>query len=146
MSRLHLATASPEAIQDRIVEEFNVLAGEREMALQYLIEIGQRLPPLDLAYKIEENKIKGCMSSVWMRPIAIDNRLFFEADSNTVITKGLIGLLLQVWSGQLVSDIITTPLYFIGKIGLQQLVGTQRSSGLAQMILHIQQVALKFRQ
>ncbi|OJW71377.1 MAG: Fe-S metabolism protein SufE [Candidatus Amoebophilus sp. 36-38] len=132
---------STQAIQEQIIEEFKFLEGDREAMLHYLIEIGEKLPPLAEVHKIEQNKIQGCMSSVWLVCRKEGERLFFEADSNTAITKGLISLLLRVLSGQTIQTILATNLYFVEEIGMQQLIGSQRSSGFASMIKQIETLA-----
>jgi len=133
---------SPEAIQEEIIQEFQFLEGDREAMLHYLIEIGEKLPPLEDIHKTEQNRIPGCMSTVWLTYKQQDNRLFFEADSNTSITKGLISLLLRVLSGQRIEAILATNLYFVEKIGMHQLIGSQRSSGFANMVKQIRMVAM----
>jgi cysteine desulfuration protein SufE len=135
-------TTSPEAIQEQIIQEFQFLEGDREAMLHYLIEIGEKLPPLEDIYKTEVNKIPGCMSSVWLTYRLQDNWLFFQADSNTSITKGLISLLIRVLSGQPIEAILATNLYFIEKIGMHQLIGSQRSSGFANMVKQIRMIAM----
>ncbi|ACE06351.1 hypothetical protein Aasi_0997 [Candidatus Amoebophilus asiaticus 5a2] len=131
-----------DCIQEQIVQEFQFLEGDREAMLHYLIEIGEKLPPLEDIHKTEQNRIPGCMSAVWLTYKRQDNRLFFEADSNTSITKGLISLLLRVLSGQSIEAILATNLYFVEKIGMHQLIGSQRSSGFANMVKQIRMVAM----
>lgn len=130
------------AIQEAIIGEFKVLEGDREHMLTYIMELGEQLPPMRDIYKNEHNTIKGCMSKVWLTYTRQDDRLFFESDSNTVITKGLISLLLRVLSGQKIDDIIHENLYFVGQIGMTQLLGSQRSSGFASMVKTLKLIAI----
>ena len=128
--------------QNEIIDNFKQLSGNREMMLEYLIEFGQTLPPLAPAYKIDDYLIKGCISKVWLVETFKDGRLFFQADSNTAITKGLIALLIKILSGQTIQAINQANLYFIDTIGMHELLSFQRSSGLAYMIKTIKQKAL----
>lgn len=129
-------------IQQAIIQEFQILDGDREATLQYLIELGEKLPTLPEEAKIEKNKIQGCMSTVWLSCQVLEDVLYFQADSNTTITKGLISLLIRVLSGQARSTILHTDLYFIDRIGMQQFIGAQRLSGLASMIQTIKELAI----
>ena len=116
-------------IQDEIIEEFELLADDREATLFYLMELGDKMNPLDENYKTDENLIKGCQSKVWLHSDFIDNKVKFEADSNTDITRGLVSLLVRIYSGQSPDTIINTELDFIDKIGMSQIIGSQRSNG-----------------
>lgn len=127
--------------QDDIVRAFGALAEDRESMLHYLMELGEKMPPLGSQYKTHQNLIRGCVSSVWLVHQWVDGRIFFQADSNTAITKGLISLLLRILSGQKASDILTAQLYFVESMQLSQLLGAQRSSGLASMIQKLKQIA-----
>ncbi len=122
-----------ENIQNEIIENFKILDGDLEMTLNYLMELGEKLEILDDKYKIEENIIKGCQSKVWLSYEVKDGRIFFKGDSNTSITKGLLSLLIKVFSGQSPKDILESKLYFINKTGLCRFIGTQRSNGLEAM-------------
>ena len=132
-------------IQDEIIEEFSFLGDDRESTIFYIMELGQKLPALDEKYKVEENIIKGCQSKVWLHAKLEGDRVVFEADSNTEITKGLISLLIRVLSGQHVDSILNTDLYFIEKIGMGQIIGSQRSNGLTAMIKQMKLYALAFK-
>ena len=133
-------------IQDTIIEEFEILSDDRESTIFYIMELGQKLPAFNENAKIDKNLIKGCQSKVWLTAKADGDRVIFHADSNTEITKGLISLLIRVLSGQKADDIIDAELYFIEKIGMSQLIGSQRSNGLASMIKQMKLFALAFRQ
>jgi cysteine desulfuration protein SufE len=141
MQNIQLPTIS--AIQEEIIEEFRTLAGDRERMLTYIMDLGDRLAPMRELYKNEHNIIKGCMSKVWLTyTIQQDDRIVFEGDSNTAITKGLMSLLLRVLSGQKIEDIIHANLYFVVEIGMMQLIGSQRSSGFANMVKEMKLIAI----
>ena len=133
-----------QTIEDAIVEEFD-LFDEWAEKYQYIIELGQKLPMLDDKYKLEENKIKGCQSSVWLNSYEKDGRIFFEADSDSTFVKGEIALLIRVLSGQKPEDIVKTDLQFIDKIGLRQHIAVTRANGLANMIKQMKLYALGFQ-
>jgi cysteine desulfuration protein SufE len=130
------------AIQEEIIEEFRALAGDRERMLTYIIDLGERLAPMREHHKNEHNILKGCMSKVWLTYTTQDDRIVFEGDSNTAITKGLMSLLLRVLSGQKADDIIRANLYFVAEIGMIQLIGSQRSSGFANMVKEMKLIAI----
>lgn len=134
--------ATPHAVQARIIEEFQTLAGNRENMLTYIMDLGEQLPPLHAQYKTEHNTIKGCLSTVWLTYTKQADRVFFEGDSNTAITKGLISLLFRILSGQKIPDIIHTNLYFVHELDLLQLIGSQRASGFANMVKEIKLIAI----
>jgi cysteine desulfuration protein SufE len=131
-------------IEDAIVDEFD-LFDEWAEKYQYIIELGQKLPPLDDKYKLEENKIKGCQSSVWLNSYEKDGRIFFDADSDSTFVKGEIALLIRVLNGQKPEDIVKTDLSFIDKIGLRQHIAVTRANGLANMIKQMKLYALGFQ-
>ncbi len=131
-------------IQDEIIEEFSLLEGDLDMSVEYLIEMGKKLPHLSESLKVEENIVKGCQSKVWLVANFKDRKVHFGADSNAMITKGLVSLLMRVFSGQPASDILNCDLYFIEKIGMNRFIGTQRSNGFAAMIKQMRLYALAF--
>jgi len=137
--------ASMTEIQDEIIEEFSFLGDDRESIVFYIMELGQKLPELEEKYKVEENIIKGCQSKVWLTADLEGDRVIFNADSNTDITKGLISLLIRVLSGQSVDNILKADLYFIEKIGMGQIIGSQRSNGLVAMIKQMKLYALAYK-
>ncbi|MEL6539651.1 MAG: SufE family protein [Bacteroidota bacterium] len=130
-----------DEIQQEIIAEFKLL-DEREDQITYIMEVGETLPPINEMYRTEHNTVQGCMSKVWIACQRNADRLFFEGDSNTAITKGLIGLLVRILSGQTIETIIQANLYFVKEIGMAQLIGSQRSSGFASIVKHIKLVAL----
>lgn len=132
-------------IQDEIIEEFSLLEGDMEMATVYIMELGQKLPPLDEQYQIEENLVKGCQSKVWLNTELKDGKVSFQGDSNSAITKGLLSLLIRVFNHQAPIEILDADLYFIDKIGMNRFIGTQRSNGFAAMIKHIKLTALVYQ-
>ena len=133
-----------EEIEKEIVEDFE-LFDEWTEKYQYIIELGQKLPVLDEKYKIEENRIKGCQSSVWLNSYEKDGLIYFEADSDSTFVKGEIGLLIRVLSGQKGEDIVAAELKFIDAIGLRQHIAVTRANGLANMIKQMKLYALAFQ-
>jgi cysteine desulfuration protein SufE len=128
--------------QEQIIEDFKPLAKEREATLHYLMELGQQIPPIDPAYKKDTNLLPGCMSQVWIYGQVQTERLYLAADSNTAITKGLIALLLRVFSGQEITAITKADLYCLAEIGLTDFLGMQRTQGIANMLLKIKKLAV----
>ncbi|WP_339044502.1 SufE family protein [Cardinium endosymbiont of Tipula unca] len=125
-----------------MIDAFATLSDDREAMLDYLIDLGETLAPMDLLHKTDDYLVQGCMSKVWFVDMERNGLLFFQADSNTAITKGLISLLIKVLSGQSMQAIAAAQLYFIETIGLNTLVGFQRASGLANMVKEIKIRAL----
>jgi cysteine desulfuration protein SufE len=132
-------------IQDEIINEFSLLDGDMEMTVFYIMELGQKIPEMPESEKTEDNIVKGCQSKVWMSARMEDGKLFFNADSNTAITKGLVSLLLRVFNGQSPEAILAADLYFMSKIGMERFIGTQRSNGFAAMIKQMKLYALAFK-
>lgn len=136
-----------KTIQDEIIEEFSLFEEDRNGKLEYLIDLGEKLPELEEEHKLEQNLIKGCQSKVWLVSERQGDRLQYKADSNTAITKGLIALLIRVLSGQKIGDIARADLYFIKDIGMNTFIGSQRSNGFANMINQMKlEAALAFRE
>lgn len=129
-------------IQENIIEDFEILEDDFEMTLNYLMELGEKLDEYEEKNKIDENIVKGCQSKVWLSYDIKDGKLFFSGDSNTSITKGLLSLLIKVFSGQTPKDILDTKLFFINKTGLCRFIGTQRSNGLEAMENKFKVIAL----
>lgn len=132
-------------IQDEIIEEFALFEEPMER-YDYLIDIGKKMPELDEQYKTEANIVKGCQSTVWLHAYNKDGKVYFAADSNTVITKGIIGLLVRVLSGHTPQEVLDAELYFIDKIELHAHLSSQRSNGLSAMIKQIKLYAVGFSQ
>ncbi|MCC5928604.1 MAG: SufE family protein [Cyclobacteriaceae bacterium] len=131
--------------QEEIIESFEILAGDRESTVFYIMELGQQLQHLDDKFKTDENIIKGCQSKVWLTAWNEGEYVHYAADSNTDITKGLISLLIRVLSGRKADEIIDADLYFIQKIGMSGIIGSQRSNGLLAMIKQMKLYALAFK-
>lgn len=122
-----------DSIQKDIINNFQTLDDDFEMILNYLIELGENLDEYDEKDKLETNLIKGCQSKVWLSYKIKNDKLIFSGESNTSITKGLLSLLIKVFSNQSPDEIIKTKLFFINKTGLCRFIGTQRSNGLESM-------------
>src|SRR5690242_276934 len=108
---------SIEEIESEIVEEFS-LFDSWDDKYEYIIDLGKKLPPLDEKYKVDENKVRGCQSTVYLVADHKDGKVFYKAESDAVIVKGLISMLIRVLSGQKPDDIINAPLNFIREIGM----------------------------
>jgi len=132
-------------IQEEIISEFSLLDGDQEMTIFYIMELGQKLPDLPEVDKTEDNIVKGCQSKVWLTAKNEADKIYFTADSNTAITKGLMSLLIRIFNGQHVDDIINADLYFMQKIGMDRFIGTQRSNGFAAMIKQMKIYALAYK-
>ena len=130
-------------IQDEIIEEFAEFT-EWMDKYQMLIDLGNELDGLDAEYKNEQNLIDGCQSRVWLQCDIKDGKLVFTADSDALITKGIIALLIRVVSGHMPKEILDTDLYFIERIGLHQHLSPTRSNGLLSMVKKIKAYALAF--
>lgn len=130
-----------EEIEREIVDEFSVFDDWMDK-YAYLIELGSGLEGMDESHKTEENLIKGCQSRVWFHAELKDGRLFFTADSDAIITKGIAGLLIRVFSGQDPEDIAKADLHFIDEIGLTQHLSPTRSNGLLSMVKQIKMYAI----
>lgn len=135
---------SIQEAQNEIIEEFSILGDDRESTIFYIMELGAQLPTFPEEEKTEENIIKGCQSKVWLTTQVDENKVVFLADSNTDITKGLISLLIRVLSGRKPEEILQADLNFIDKIGMGNIIGTQRSNGLAAMIKQMKMYALAY--
>jgi len=133
-------------IQEEIIDEFSILGDDKESTIYYIMEIGNKLPPFPENERTDENIIKGCQSKVWLTTKFEDNKVTYLADSNTDITKGLISLLIRVLSNRTPQEILDTELYFIDKIGMSSIIGSQRSNGLASMIKQMKLFALAYQQ
>ncbi len=136
---------SIDKIQEDIIDEFSILGDDRETTVFYIMEIGQKLEELDEKFKTDDNIIKGCQSKVWLTASLVQDRVYYSADSNTELTKGLISLLVRVLSGQKADEILDADLFFIEKIGMGRIIGSQRSNGLVAMIKQMKLYALAFK-
>lgn len=132
-----------EEIENQIVDEFSIYDDWMDK-YAYLIEIGNGLTTMSEEHKTEDNLIKGCQSRVWFHAELKDGKLYFEADSDAIITKGIAGLLIRVFSGQTPHDIVKADLNFIDTIGLTQHLSPTRSNGLLSMVKQIKYYALAY--
>jgi cysteine desulfuration protein SufE len=132
--------------QNELIEQFQLLDGDMEMTLHYVMELGNELPPYPEEYRLEENIVKGCQSKVWLTAEMKDGKMHLGADSNTAITKGLVAMLLHVVNNQSPTDVLEAKLFFPERIGMSRFIGTQRSNGFAAMIKQIQYYALALNQ
>jgi cysteine desulfuration protein SufE len=130
-------------IQNQIIEEFSIFDTWMDK-YEYLIQLGKSLPEMNESDKIEENRIHGCQSSVWVKALFKDNLIILEADSNALITKGIIAVLVRILSNQKPEDIVKADLYFIEKTGLDKNLSQTRSNGLISMIKQIKYFALGY--
>jgi cysteine desulfuration protein SufE len=124
---------SIQEISEALVEDFSLFDNWEEK-YEYLIDLGKKLPPMGADLKTEDRKIKGCQSTVWLYSEYKDGIIYFQADSEAMIVKGLVSMLVRVLSGQKPEDIVATPLDFIEKIGLQSHLAQTRANGLNAMI------------
>ena len=132
-------------IQDEIIDEFSLFEDWSDK-YEYIIDIGKKLPPLPEQYKTEAYKIKGCQSQVWMHSQLDEaGKVRFEGDSDAVIVKGLIGLLIRVLSGQKAEDVAKADLYFIDKVGMSGHLAQTRSNGLASMVKQMKLDSLAYQ-
>jgi cysteine desulfuration protein SufE len=133
-----------QQVENEIVEDFELFE-EWEEKYQYIIELGQKLPPLAEEFKTDDRKIKGCQSSVWLHASESDGKIIFNADSDSTFVKGEIALLIQVMSGRTPEEIINAELGFIDRIGLRQHMAQTRANGLASMIKQMKLYAIGFQ-
>ena len=129
-------------IQDEIIEEFAMFDDWMEK-YEYIIDLGKELPLIADDKKTEDRLIHGCQSRVWVASEMLDKHLVFTADSDAIITKGIISLLIRVLSNQTPEEIVKSELYFIGKIGLQEHLSPTRANGLVGMINRLKSDGLK---
>ncbi len=127
------SVSSIPSIEEEIIEEFS-LFDSWEDKYEYIIDMGKKLAPLPDEFKKEENKIRGCQSTVWMVSEVKDGRVYYKADSDAVIVKGLISMLIRVFSGQKAGDIVSADMKFIDEIGMSTHLAQTRSNGLRSMI------------
>jgi cysteine desulfuration protein SufE len=138
------AVQTIEATEEEITDEFS-LFDNWEDKYEYIIDLGKKLEPLSSEFKTEENKIKGCQSQVWLVADEHDGRIFFKADSDAVIVKGLVSMLIRVLSGHTPGEIINAKLDFINKIGMTTHLAQTRSNGLLSMVKQMKNYALAYK-
>ena len=132
------------AAQEEIVEEFS-LFDDWMQRYEYMIELGKSLPLIDPQYKTDDNIIKGCQSKVWVHADLEDKKLVFTADSDAIITKGIIAILIRVFSHQHPDAILEADTTFIDKIGLREHLSPTRANGLVSMIKQLKMYAIAFK-
>lgn len=130
-------------IQDEIVDEFSMFDDWMER-YEYIIELGKKLPLIKEEFKTENNIIKGCQSKVWLQGEQTEDKIVFTADSDAILTKGIIAILIRTFSNQKASDILEADLNFIDQIGLKEHLSPTRANGLVSMIKNIKMYALAF--
>ena len=131
-------------IQEEIIDEF-AMFDDWMQRYEYMIELGKSLPLIDEHYKTDDNLIKGCQSKVWVHAELKDNKIAFTADSDAIITKGIVAILIRVFSNQHPKDIIDANTDFIDKIGLKEHLSPTRANGLVSMIKQIKMYAIAYQ-
>ena len=131
-------------LQDEIIEEFNGFDDWMDK-YQLLIDLGNEQEELDAKYKTDDNLIDGCQSRVWLQADLVDGKIIFQAESDALIVKGIISLLIKVVSGHTPDEILNSDLYFIEKIGLKEHLSPTRSNGLLAMVKQMRMYALAFK-
>lgn len=135
-----------EETEQEIIEDFRLLESwDEDSKYEYIIDMGKKLPELDEKYKLDENKIKGCQSTVWLVADYADGLVHFSADSNSVIVKGLISMLIRVLSGRTPDEIVAARLDFINEIGMRNHLAQTRSNGLLAMVKQMKNYALAYK-
>jgi cysteine desulfuration protein SufE len=133
-----------DKIQEQIIADF-ALFDDWMDKYNYLIELGNSLPPIDPTHRVERYAISGCQSRVWLAStLSEDGRMHFEADSDAIITKGIVSLLVKVLDGRTPREILDADLYFIDRIGLRENLSPTRANGLAAMVKQMKLYALAF--
>lgn len=130
--------------QEEIMDEFSMFEDWMQR-YEYIIELGKSLPIIDAKYQVEENLIKGCQSQVWLHAENINGNVVFTANSDAILTKGIIAILIRVFSNQKPADIVEADLSFIDEIGLKEHLSPTRANGLVSMIKQIRMYALAFQ-
>lgn len=133
-----------KAIQDEIVDEFDMFEDWMQR-YEYMIELGKSLPLIDAEHKTDENIIKGCQSKVWLHADLADGKVIFTADSDAIITKGIIAILVRALSNQAPKDILDADMSFIDEIGLKEHLSPTRANGLVSMIKQLRLYALAYQ-
>ena len=132
-----------QEIQAEIIDEFSMF-DDWEERYQYMIDLGRSLPLIQEEYKTDENIIKGCQSKVWLKGEQNNGNIVFTADSDAILTKGIIAILIRTFSNQKPSDILSADMQFIDEIGLKEHLSATRANGLVSMIKNIKMYALAF--
>lgn len=136
--------SSIKEIQQEIVEEFSMFEDWMQR-YEYMIELGKTLPLIDEKYKVDENLIKGCQSKVWVQAELKGDKLAFTADSDAIITKGIVAILVRAFSNQHPADILEADTTFIDEIGLKEHLSPTRANGLVSMIKQLKMYAIAYQ-
>tara|TARA_B100000795_G_scaffold227397_1_gene183723 strand:+ start:229 stop:654 length:426 start_codon:yes stop_codon:yes gene_type:complete len=128
-------------IQEEIIDEFSMFDDWMER-YEYIIDLGKSLPIIDAQFKLDENLINGCQSKVWLYSELENDTIKYTADSDAILTKGIVALLLRVYSGQKPADILTAETRFIDEIGLKEHLSPTRANGLVSMVKQIKMYAI----
>jgi len=136
--------ASIQDIQNEIVEEFEYF-DDWEDKYGFIIDMGKNLKGMDLEFKTDSNIIKGCQSQVWLHAFLKDDKIVFEAESDAIIVKGIVAMLLRVFSDQTPNDIVNADIFFMEKIGMAKHLSPTRANGLVAMVKQIKLYALAFK-
>lgn len=131
-------------IQEEIVDEFSMF-DDWMQRYEYMIELGKSLPLIDDQYKVDEHTIKGCQSKVWLHAALENGKVVYTADSDAIITKGIISVLIRVFNNQEPKDIINAEMNFIDEIGLKEHLSPTRANGLVSMVKQIKLYAVAFQ-
>lgn len=131
-------------IQNEVIEEFSVFSDWLDK-YEYLIELGNQLPAIDPTFKTDEYLINGCQSKVWLNADLNEGRIWYQADSDAIIVRGIVALLVKVLNGQPPKEIIDNELYFIDEIGLKQNLSPTRSNGLVAMVKKMKLYAIAYQ-
>lgn len=132
-----------QEIETEIIEEFEFFGDDWEQKYEHLIDLGKSLPLIDSALKTDDRIIQGCQSRVWLNAEERDGKIIFTADSDAIITKGMVALMVRVLSNQKPEDIVKTDMAFVDKIGLKEHLSPTRANGLVSMINQMKKEALK---
>lgn len=133
-------------IEEEIVSEFELFGDDWEGKYEHIIDMGKSLPLIDSALKTDDRLIKGCQSKVWLHSELKDGKVIFKADSDAIITKGIVALMIRVFSGHTPQEIINAELNFIDKIGFKEHLSPTRANGLVSMIKQMKLDALAYAQ
>lgn len=128
-------------IQEEIVDEFSMF-DDWMQRYEYIIELGKTLPLIDSQYKVDDNLIKGCQSKVWLHAEIRDDKILFTADSDAILTKGIIAILIRTFSNQKPEDVMNADMSFIDEIGLKEHLSPTRANGLVSMMKQIKLYAI----
>ena len=131
-------------IQDEIIDEF-ALFDEWMDKYEHIIDLGKELPIIETQFKTEDNLIKGCQSRVWLHAALTDGNIIFSADSDAIITKGIIALMIRVFSNHTPKEIADSDLFFIDQIGLKEHLSPTRSNGLVSMVKQIKMYSIAYQ-